>query len=108
GTGDHGRQILEHTARLRVRVEDGCEKRAVASAHVDDSPKLREIVCCDDFGDIRRHRAHGSIENRSILGILREVSEKRGSVHALECYLPCPNALVEEADWLPNEARAQH
>ena len=85
---------MQNTAQARVRREDSGEKYAMASAHIDDSFKLGEVVRADDGSNVGRRGTHRSVEYSGVLRMPAQVIEKWGAVYAFERRLSGPNRLL--------------
>src|SRR5215831_11580324 len=84
GAGDYGGQVVKDTAQARVGREDSGKKPAMASAHIDDSLKLGEVVCAGDGSQVVRRGTHRSVEDISIVRMPGHVLEEWGAVDAFE------------------------
>jgi hypothetical protein len=91
---DHGGQIVQNTAQARVRREDSDKKQAMASAHINDSFKLGEIVRTDDGSNVSRRGTHRGVEYSGILRMPGQVLEEWGAVYAFERRLSGPNRML--------------
>ena len=66
----------------------------MASAHIDDSSKLGEVVRADDGSEVVWRGTHRGVEDSSIVRMPSQVFEEWGAVYAFERRLPGPNRLI--------------
>src|SRR5215510_11969028 len=80
----------------------------MASAHIDDSFKPREIVRADDGSQVVWRGTHRGVEDSSIVLMPGHVLEEWGAVYGFERRLPGPNRFLQRAGRFPHKMRAQH
>jgi hypothetical protein len=66
----------------------------MASAHIDDSLKLGEVVRADDGSHVVWRGTHRGVEDSSVVRMPGQVFEECGAVQAFERRLPGSNRLL--------------
>ena len=85
---DHVRQIEQHAAQTRCRIEDCCEKMTTAAADVRDCLESGEVVGGQHGRNICLGLArHSLVEQASLFGVRPEMSPDSVGNHHLECRL---------------------